>query len=242
MDLGKRYILENKLQELKTLLREKYINADPEKTEIVLYTEDLMGEWEQIDELEYSKVRDVENLCDYAVDTKREEALKLVLGLFKWINVDAIITRILRNGLHTYFDDFLKSRLSLDFKFPSLIRKLMFLYNKDSATPSIDGLETLFNYIPTSLQEFYAVVAIGQIDTPFLGHLQRLDTLLSRYVSNHCIFEKHILGIVKSAYMDDTSMVFKFIVQTPQYKWVDDDGNGFYHYAAQNRRNVNVFV
>ena len=36
MDLGKQYILENKLQELKTLLRQKYIDADPEKTEIVV--------------------------------------------------------------------------------------------------------------------------------------------------------------------------------------------------------------
>ena len=237
------YIRENNVEALETLLHEKYADAHPEKTEVTHFSEDFSESWDEIIEDEFKRVQDIEKMCDYAVDTSRVECLQLILSQFSWLEIEIPIARILRNGLHHDFCAFLKDTFqpSID-SAPLLISKLMMIWGKEPVIPVIEGLEALFLYIPQDMREFYAIRAIGQIDTFFLPHLQLLDTILSRYVEDHSIFETQLLRIVCCGYEDDTSTILDFIKKTPQYTWIDVNGNGFYHYVANTDRNAYIFV
>ena len=237
MEFGKQYILENNLVALEALLHEKYLDADPQKTVSTQYTENWEHSWEEINDVELEKVETVEKLCDYAVDNNRVECIKLLLRVFDWLFIENPISRILQKGLHNDFDDFLKETLTpTTFKYPAMLVKQLMMVKTfgECVIPKINGLETLFRYIPQQQQEHYAITAILRINTPFLPHLERLDSILSLYVADHSIFERQVLKLVSIGFKNNATLISDFVKLTPQYKWVDNDGNGFYHYASKN--------
>ena len=234
MDSAKKHILENNTSELILLLNSEYKDADPDKIEILRSYPDLAA-WEEYDPIMDAKVKEVNQMVDYAIILKREKCLQVILRQFCWIET-GLITKILLSGLHF---DFVKKILSSDFNVVSIINNIIWETETDSAEISIAGLETLFQYIPSCLHEMCALHIIRMFNNNFLPYLQRLDTFLNQYVVDHSIFEKRVLGFC--SFHKNTPIILEFIKQTPQYDWIDSDGNGFFHYASQNNKNTAVF-
>ena len=241
MELAKEYILGNRLRKFKKLLCKEYRDADQKKIEQPMSMEGFKTYYEYDPDVN-SKVRDIKDMCEYAIDTNRPTCLKMIWKKFTWVDTKISLVKIFRSGMHAEFDDFLKSVLTPAFSMESLIKRLLFLFSINTSSPDIGGLKALFHYIPPDAREFYAIITIQNIIAPSLNHLQCLDTFFCEYVSDHSIFEKNLFKRIKfSIHRTELTTILEFINQTPQYKWVDSEGNRFYHYAAMNHQHTHIF-
>jgi hypothetical protein len=227
MEQAKQFILENKVEELTTLLSQE--------NEALVWNEVLQPGGEMFVEFRRAEVQkiyqEIKGLVKYAVNMKREECLKTIVKQFRDRIADFVedtINTILSNNIDAHFVTFLKEMLTPNDVLDHMITMnvITMLLTREPLLSGIDGLEVLFQYIPQHQQEFYAIIAIRMIDTSALLHyLQRLDEIFSRYV-DHAIFERHLLWLThrRVVYLsghDHDELILDFIKKTPQYAWID---------------------